>query len=134
LAEQFADIEARLARGETAMPGRGRLASCGGVFDKIDVQHDGTIVPCHLLPAMSMGTVGEVGLQDAWLHHPAINAVRRRREIPTRSLPTCTGCRYAGFCNAGCPGTVMIQTGELNGRDPMSCYRIHRGEDPFDAL
>lgn len=134
LARQFADIEARMARGETEMPGRGKLASCGGVFNKLDIQHDGTIVPCHLLPTLTMGTVGEVDLQDVWLHHPSINAVRQRREIPIRSLETCRDCPYAGFCNGGCPGTVMIQTGELNARDPMSCYRIHRGEDPYDAL
>jgi SynChlorMet cassette radical SAM/SPASM protein ScmE len=134
LARQFADIEARLARGETEMTGRGQLASCGGVFQKLDVQHDGTIVPCHLLPTLTMGVIGEVSLQDAWLHHPGINRVRRRREIPIRSLKTCQDCPYAGFCNGGCPGTVMIQTGELNSRDPMSCYRIHIGEDAYDAL
>jgi SynChlorMet cassette radical SAM/SPASM protein ScmE len=134
LAREFAEIEARLARGETSMPGRGTLASCGGAFEKLDVQHDGTIVPCHLLPAMAMGTIGEASLQHAWLHHPAINAVRQRRSIPTRSPSSCADCPYADFCNGGCPGTVMMQTGELNARDPMSCYRIHLGEDPVDAL
>jgi hypothetical protein len=28
----------------------------------------------------------------------------------------------------------MSITGELNARDPMSCYRIHRGEEPYDAF
>ena len=134
LARQFAEIEARLARGETEMPGRGKLASCGGVFQKVDIQHDGTIVPCHLLPTLKMGVIGVDNLQEAWLHHPAINIVRQRRSIPIRSLPTCRDCPYAGFCNGGCPGTAMIQTGELNSRNPMSCYRIHRGEDPYDSL
>lgn len=134
LARQFADIEARLARGETEMPGRGKLASCGGVLQKLDIQHDGTIVPCHVLPTLTMGVIGEVSLQDAWLHHPAINCVRRRRDLPIRSLKTCHDCPYAGFCNGGCPGTAIIQTGELNARDPMSCYRIHIGEDAYDAL
>ncbi len=134
MARQFADIEARLARGETEMPGRGKLASCGGVFQKLDVQHDGTVVPCHLLPTLKMGIIGDDDLQDVWLHHPAINRVRQRRSISIRSLETCRDCPYAGFCNGGCPGTVMIQTGELNARDPMNCYRIHRGEDTYDAL
>jgi SynChlorMet cassette radical SAM/SPASM protein ScmE len=134
LARHFADIEARLARGETEMPGRGKLSSCGGVFDKLDVYHDGTIVPCHLLPALKMGVIGVDNFQEAWLRHPAINTLRQRRSIPIRSLPTCQDCRYAGFCNGGCPGTVMVQSGELNSRDPLSCYRIHRGEDPYDEL
>ncbi len=129
LARQVADIEARLARGETSRPGRGRLASCGGVFTKLDVRHDGAIVPCTMLPALTMGRIGEVDLQDAWRRHPAINQVRQRREIPIRSLSTCRDCRYAGFCNGGCPGAVMTQTGELNARDPMGCYRIHLGEE-----
>lgn len=129
LALQFADIDARLVRRETSRPDRGRLTSCGGVFNRLDVQHDGTIVPCHLLSALTMGVIGEVDLQDVWLHHPAINRVRQRHNIPIRSLETCRNCRYAGFCNGGCPGTVLIQTGELNARDPMSCYRIHLGEE-----
>jgi SynChlorMet cassette radical SAM/SPASM protein ScmE len=134
LAEQFDDIAARLARGETEMPGRGYLTSCGGVFSKLDIQHDGTIVPCHLLPQLRMGVIGEVDLLDVWRHHPAINQVRERRTIPIRALSTCQDCRYAGFCSGGCPGTVMIQTGELNARDPMSCYRIHLGEELLDAV
>ncbi len=129
LARQFADIEARLSRGETSMPGRGRLASCGGVFNKLDVRHDGAIIPCTMLPSLTMGRIGEVDFQDAWLHHPAVNRVRRRRNISIRSLDACRDCRYAGFCNGGCPGVVMSRTGELNARDPMGCYRIHLGEE-----
>jgi len=134
LAREFADIEARMARGETEMPGCGKLISCGGVFKQLGIQHDGTIVPCHLLSALPMGVIGVDSLQEAWLHHPAINTVRQRRSIPIQSLPTCHDCPYAGFCTGGCPGTVMSITGELNARDPMSCYRIHRGEDPYDTL
>ena len=134
LAKQFADIEARMARGETEMPGRGTLSACGGVFQKVDIQHDGTIVPCHMLPTLTMGMIGVDDLQEAWLHHPAINAVRQRRSIPTSSLETCRDCPYAGFCTAGCPGMAMNVTGKLNARDPLICYRIHRGEDPYYAL
>jgi SynChlorMet cassette radical SAM/SPASM protein ScmE len=134
LARKFADIEAWMARGETEMPGFGKLISCGGVFKQLGIQHDGTIVPCHLLSALPMGVIGVDSLQEVWLHHPAINTVRQRRSIPIRSLPTCSDCPYAGFCAGGCPGTVMSITGELNARDPMSCYRIHRGEDPYDTL
>ena len=134
LLDALADLQARLARGETGRPDRGTLASCGGVFAKLDMQHDGTIVPCHLLPTLTMGRIGEVGLQDVWLHHPAINALRQRRHLPTRSLTTCADCRYAGFCNGGCPGTVMVQTGELNARDPMGCFRLLLGEEGADDV
>ncbi|MDM8543767.1 radical SAM protein [Desulfococcaceae bacterium HSG9] len=134
LAKEWADIEARMARGETAKPGRGTLASCGGVFKKLDIQHDGTIVPCNLLPDLTMGKIIEDDLQQAWLDHPSINIVRQRRTIPTRSLLTCKDCAYAGFCNAGCPGMVMNINDRLNARDPMVCFRIQRGEEAYASV
>lgn len=134
LARELADIKVRMARGETGMPGRGTLSACGGVFQKLSINHDGTIVPCHLLPVLPMGKIGVDNLQEAWLHHSSINAVRQRRSILTSSLETCQDCPYAGFCTAGCPGMVMNVTGKLNARDPLSCYRIHLGEDPYHAL
>jgi SynChlorMet cassette radical SAM/SPASM protein ScmE len=124
MAKELADIKNLMAQGVTNKPGRGRLSACGGVFSKLDVQHDGTIVPCQLLPELTMGKIGEVDLQDVWLHHPQINRVRKRSLIPVRSLESCRDCPYAGFCTAGCPGTVMAQTGKLDSRDPTTCYRI----------
>ena len=71
-----------------------------------------------------MGVIGVDDLQEAWLHHSSINAVRERCSIPTSSLATCRDCPYANFCNAGCPGMVMNATDKLNARDPMSCHRL----------
>ncbi len=127
MARELADIQARMARGETGKPGRGTLAACGGVFNKMSVNHDGTLLPCTLLPSLPMGVIGEGDLQEMWLNHPSINAVRERRSIPTETLDTCHDCVYAGFCTAGCPGMAINATGKLNARDPMSCYRIHLG-------
>jgi len=134
MARELADIQARMARGETGKPDRGTLASCAGVFNKMSVNHDGTILPCHLLPSLPMGVVGTDDLQEVWLNHPSINAVRERRSIPTSTLDTCHDCSYAGFCNAGCPGMALNAADQLNARDPMSCYRIHLEEDPYDTL
>ena len=129
-ARMFAEIAARLKQGETAMPGRGTLCSCGGVFQKMAVLHDGTMVPCNMLPTMTMGVIGVNSLEEAWQHHPAINVVRQRRQIPVSALETCRDCPYAGFCTGGCPASVMAKTGRLNARDPLTCYRIYLGEDP----
>lgn len=128
-ARYFGDVEARLARGETEMPGRGTLCSCGGVFSKMAVLHDGTMVPCNLLPTLTMGVIGVNPLREAWQRHPSINAVRQRRQIPLRSLPACRDCPYAGFCAGGCPASVMAKYGRLNMRDPVYCYRIYVGEE-----
>ncbi len=126
VSRNFEDIRSRVERGETSMPGRGMLCSCGGVFQKMAVLHDGTMVPCNLLPGLKMGRIGETPLQEAWLRSPAINAVRYRRKVPLSSLPECQGCPYTGFCAGGCPGVVYSQTGRLEGVDPLVCYRLFK--------
>jgi SynChlorMet cassette radical SAM/SPASM protein ScmE len=126
LMNHFADIDKRLARGETEMSGRGTLSSCGGVFSKMAVLHDGTMVPCNLLPSLTMGGIGTDPLQKAWLHHPAINTVRNLTRIPLNSLESCWECRYSGFCAGGCPAAVMAKFGKLAAADPGVCYRLYR--------
>lgn len=133
-ARHFAEIGARIARGETAQPGRpalpgrpgGTLCSCGGVFGKMAILHDGTMVPCNLLPTLTMGVVGVNPIRDAWLHHPSINAVRHRRQIPLAELDSCRDCPYTGFCSGGCPASVMTKFGRLNAIDPVICYRAYK--------
>jgi radical SAM protein with 4Fe4S-binding SPASM domain len=126
-ARHFAEIAERVSRGETGMPGRGTLCSCGGVFSKMAVLHDGTMVPCDMLPSLTMGVVGVNPIQEAWLHHPSINAVRQRRQIPLSALETCRDCRFTGFCTGGCPASVMSKFGRLNTIDPLMCYREYIG-------
>ncbi|MGV8110555.1 SynChlorMet cassette radical SAM/SPASM protein ScmE [Methanospirillum sp.] len=128
-AKMFQEIETRLEKGETDQPGRGTLCSCGGVFSKMAVLHDGTMVPCNMLPTLTMGVIGMHSLQDAWLHSPTINAVRRRREIPIAALEECKDCSYSGFCTGGCPASVMAKSGRLIGIDPLCCYREYLKEE-----
>lgn len=134
LSRHFAEIEESLARGETSRPGRGRLCACGGVFEKMAILHDGSIVPCDMLPNLTMGVFGLHSLSEAWRSSPAINAVRCRREIPLSSFESCRDCRYVGFCTGGCPASVMARYGRLNVRDPLVCYRIFRGEEIDGAV
>jgi len=132
LAKRLNDINACVACGQTSKPEFGRLTACASVFNKMSILHDGTIVPCSMLPRLTMGVAGRDSLQDAWIHHPSINIVRQRREIPLSALSTCQDCRYVGFCTGGCPGMVMNQTQQLNSRDTTSCYRILMGEETND--
>ena len=134
LAQHFAEIEGRLAKGETGMPGRGTLCSCGGVFSKMAVLHDGTLLPCNMLPKLVMGVFGHQSLVEAWRNSPAINVVRYRRQIQLSSIPECRDCPYTGFCAGGCPGSVMAKYGRLNARDPLVCYRIFKGEEPEEQV
>ena len=134
MANMIAEIDRLRAAGEIGIPGRGALVSCGGVFSKMSILHDGTMVPCNMLPKLVMGVAGMHSIQEAWLHSPAINAMRYRREIPLSSLPMCSDCPYTGFCTGGCPASVMTKTGKLIGVDPISCYRYHKGEVEYDDL
>jgi SynChlorMet cassette radical SAM/SPASM protein ScmE len=134
MAQEYTKISAALAAGQTSFRGRGTLSSCGGVFTKIAILHDGTIVPCHNLSTINLGTIGCDSLQNVWLEHPMMNALRQRREIPLNSLATCQDCIYVGFCAGGCPGTALFLNGDFNSRDPLSCFRIYQGENPHYSL
>jgi radical SAM protein with 4Fe4S-binding SPASM domain len=131
LARQLKTMDDMLADGKNMQPGRGKLVACGGVLTKLAVLHDGTIVPCHLLSTLHLGTIGIDSLQDVWVNHITMTALRKRREIPLNSLETCQGCAYQGFCTGGCPGGAVYINGDLNSRNPMECYRVLRCEDPF---
>lgn len=133
-AKEFERIAEARARGETGFPGRGRLVGCGGMWSKLAVLHDGTIVPCHNLSDLHLGVIGEDDFQQIWLAHPTMVALRRRKDIPLESLETCAGCEYQGFCTGGCPQGALDTYGELNARNPMNCYRVLRGKDPYFVL
>jgi SynChlorMet cassette radical SAM/SPASM protein ScmE len=133
-AREFKRIEEALAAGETGSPGRGTLCGCGGMWSKLAVLHDGTIVPCHNLGTVHLGAVGMDDFQQVWLEHPTMVALRRRREIPLQSLETCRDCSYQGFCTGGCPQGALQVYGEINARNPFNCYRVLKGEDPYFAL
>ncbi len=127
--QMMTEIREMLARGKKKIPGRGTLCSCGGVFSKMAVLHNGTFVPCDMLPNLVMGKIGEIPVQKAWQTHPNINVVRERNKIPLSEMEECRDCPYKGFCTGGCPGTVMARTGRLNGIDPLVCYKRYLEEE-----
>ncbi len=131
LAQEMKMMDELLASGQTSLPGCGTLSACGGVFNKIAVLHDGTIVPCHVLSSLHLGVIGVDNMQEIWLNHPTMIALRQRRTISLNSLETCQGCIYQGFCRGGCPGGAVYINGDFNTRSPMDCFRVLRGEDPF---
>lgn len=134
LARYFREMDERLEAGETSMPGRGRLVGCGGMWNKMAVLHDGTLVPCHNLSSLHMGTIGLDSLHSIWHNHPTMRALRQRHELSLQTLETCHDCPYRGFCTGGCPAGALFLTGEVNARNPMDCYRVHRGEDRYFVL
>lgn len=134
LAQELKTMDDMLAAGQTARSGRSTLSACGGVFSEIAVLHDGMIVPCHIMSSLHLGMAGVESLQEIWLNHPTMVALRQRRQIPISSLETCRDCSYQGFCTGGCPGGALYANGDFNTRNPMSCYRVLKDEDPFITL
>lgn len=122
-AENAAQVEKALAEGKTGLPGLGKLSACGGVFRKMGVLHDGSLVPCNMLPSMVMGKIGETPLQEAWLSGHPITVLRERYEIPITTIADCEDCRFAGFCTGGCPAVVFARYQTLQAADRDHCYR-----------
>ncbi len=122
-AENVAEIETAMADGKTGLPRRGKLSACGGVFSKMGILHDGSMVPCNMLPTMVMGKIGETPLQEIWLLGHHINVLRKRYETPITTIPGCENCRFAGFCTGGCPAIVFAQHNTLDAVDRENCYK-----------
>lgn len=131
LARNFREMEEARAGGKAGLPGGGTLSSCGGCFSRLAVHHDGTIVPCHQLGTLPLGTAGVDDLQRVWLGHPLLQALRRRRSIPLESLESCRDCPYRNFCRGGCPAGALFLTGRLDERNPRQCYRVFQEESCF---
>jgi len=104
----------------------GYLTGCGCVFSKIDILHDGTIVPCHVLHRLVLGNVLTDDLGEIWRGHPTLEALRARRAIPMTEVAGCEGCEWAEFCNGSCPGLAHELTGDFNRSNPNDCYRSFR--------
>lgn len=122
--KMYAEMEHSRQTGEMAQDWKmGYLTACGCVFSKLDVLHDGTFVPCHMLPGISLGHVGADSLSDIWQKHPVLVALRERQAISMHQVPGCQVCQWVDFCNGSCPGLAHQLTGDFNRANPQDCYR-----------
>ncbi len=115
--------EARASGQKTRRWKMGCLSSCGCMFAKLAVHHDGMIVPCNMLAAASLGIIGETPIRSIWQDHPLLKEMRERGQIPMDQVPGCAGCEWASFCSGGCPAAEYTRTGEMNVANPDCCYR-----------
>ena len=99
----FHAMERTRFAGDESTPLMGRLTACGCIFDKLAVNHDGTITPCNMLATMVMGRIGETPIREIWRSHPHLCALRERRQIPMENVAECKGCEWTPFCNGSCP-------------------------------
>jgi SynChlorMet cassette radical SAM/SPASM protein ScmE len=130
--KMYSEMEMAKKTGEKTGRWRmGYLTACGCVFSRIDVQHDGTIVPCHMLPDLHLGNIKDDSIAEIWQTHPALSALRQRRQIPMQEVEGCTDCEWASYCNGSCPGLAYQLTGDFNRANPEDCFRrflSHTGE------
>ena len=101
----------------------GCLSACGCVFHKLAVHHDGVITPCNMLPSLELGRMNEDSLTHIWKTHPALAALKERRNYPMNKAPGCEDCSWATYCNGSCPGLPYEATGNLHRANPHDCYR-----------
>jgi SynChlorMet cassette radical SAM/SPASM protein ScmE len=101
----------------------GYLTACGCVFSKIDILHDGSVVPCCMLPGLVMGNICSDSILAIWYHHPTMIALRERRSIPMNEVTGCKTCEWNLYCNGSCPGLAHQLTGDFNRANPEDCFK-----------
>ncbi|MBN1879713.1 SynChlorMet cassette radical SAM/SPASM protein ScmE [bacterium] len=121
----FRDMEKAKASGHKSERWRmGTLSSCGCMFQKLAVHHDGMIAPCNMLADASLGYINETLIKDVWQNHPLLKEMRNRATIPMSDVSGCRDCEWIPYCNGGCPGVEYTRTGQMNRANPDSCYRM----------
>jgi len=115
--------EARNGKKELTAPKRGYLTGCGCYREHLAVRADGVITPCTMLSHIELGRINRDDLVTVWRDHEALNALRRRQEIPLSRFSFCEGCSYLNYCTGSCPGLSYALTGEVNHPSPDSCLR-----------
>lgn len=120
----YREMERARLTGEKAADWKmGFLSGCGCVFNRIDVLHDGSIVPCCMLPGLVLGNITRDSLAEIWRGHPTLRMLRERSNIPMSEVEGCRDCEWNGICNGSCPGLAHQLTGDVNRANPEDCYR-----------
>jgi len=120
----YAEMEHARSTGEKAQSWTmGYLTACGCIFSNLDILHDGTIVPCHMMSGLTLGNIATDSLDEIWRTHPTLHALRERRAIPMQQVAGCANCEWASYCNGSCPGLAYQLTGDFNRANPEDCYR-----------
>jgi MoaA/NifB/PqqE/SkfB family radical SAM enzyme len=97
------------------------------MFAKLAVHHDGMIVPCNMLAAAALGTIGETPVRSIWQDHPLLKELRGRGEISMDQVPAAPAANGRRM-QRGMPAAEYTRTGEMNVANPECCYRRFRAE------
>ncbi len=112
----------------------GCLSSCGGVFNRLGILHDGSIVPCSMLHDLVMGNILTDDLPALWRSSTVIGKVRERYGVRLSEITGCSGCQWADFCNGGCPGVTQQMQKTLLAPGVNGCYRNFLKANGIESL
>lgn len=91
------------------------VAGCAAGYRTLTIESDGAIYPCRRLP-MPLGKVGEMGLEEAWVH-PEMERLRNRDLLEG----ACGTCSYRWVCG-GCRGIPYALNGNPMAEDPQCAW------------
>lgn len=122
-ADHWSRMDRAFRAGEPAQPSCGFLNSCNGPTRKLSVRADGVIVPCAQIGHIELGRINRDSLAEIWQHHPELQRLRARHQIPLARFEFCQGCGYIPYCKGGCPATAYTHVGTDEHPSPDSCLR-----------
>ena len=122
-ARMWRRMEEARARDEPGFHDAGRLTACGCPSTTLSVRADGSIVPCIMLPHITLGRINRDALAGVWRHSPTLNRFRARRAIPLTAFAFCAGCPYVPYCTGNCPGLAYTLAGQVDHPSPDACLR-----------
>ncbi len=129
--EGFEDLERKY--GADCQDATNNLFGCGGGIEKCTIRPDGWVVPCDRLWDLKAGNIRETDFKEIWQSSQVFHDMRMRSSVSLNDIEECDGCIYKSFCVGGCPAVSYYLSGSIIKIDPMSCYRIFKGEGfPYD--
>jgi len=122
-ARTWREMERARSNGLEGLPGRGSLIGCTAPFSTIGVLANGVMVPCLLVPDVTLGRIDRDDLTEIFHDHPELNRFRNRRKIRLSEFEFCRDCPYLTYCTGNCPATSYTIMQDAWHPSPESCYR-----------
>ncbi len=105
-----------------------KITSCKGGISDCSIRPEGWVIPCDRLWEYKVGDVKEQSFQSIWLHSEGFQNFRIRYSRCMDSFKECQDCIYTDICRGGCPAIPYNTGREIEGWDPLSCYRVFIGQ------
>lgn len=104
------------------------FSGCNTTLNYCNITATGDVIPCDRLWDIKAGNIRERDFQDIWINSDVFNNFRKRFSMTLNEIPECKICKYKSICNGGCIASFYYLTGSTIGFDPLSCYKVLKGE------